>query len=331
MAEASEGGLSQLRLQMLLSRLFADVTNSMRLALVEIGLREGIFGAVDGGASDACELEIATGLERYFLELWLELMIDAGYITGPRESASLSPEQKEILVEHGGDLAGGVSLAAGLCGSTVEIRSWARDGVSPPVNSLVSEGLTKLSRAKISRWGEQWLEMAPTVARRLEEGCTCVDLGTGSGSLVAFLRKRFGASRIVGSDPSFETLLAGRRSGVFCGDDRSTRDVDVFVSFESLHHMAEGGAVIERIADRLRSRQGVWLVIEPLVPDSGPIRNYLLALSALFCLPDSSGNGLGVGAIVDRSALIGRFEEFGLEVLDEGDTEQHFTLTFGLT
>ena len=91
------------KLDLLVGRLIGDVGACVSGALVVLGDRLGLYGAMaDGGKVSSQELAAKTGFRERYLREWLSAQAAAGYVTYDEKSDKfwMTPEQATVFAEE---------------------------------------------------------------------------------------------------------------------------------------------------------------------------------------------------------------------------------------
>ena len=299
------------------------VTGAFVSAMVGLGMRLGLYTALDGaGPLTSTALAAKTGLQERWVREWLYSQGASGVLkVHPHGRFELSPEGAATLAQEDSLTFMGMFLNLQHNFELAErIEESFRTGIGLTADGRGPDAARANERGPLGAWHRNVL--VPTaiplldgMSERLADGATVADVGCGSGAAVLALAKAFPRSQIHGYDVSSEMLAFAetnrRRQGAgnaaFHRVDNdplpSDASVDLVMTFDCLHDMTHPEEVVAAIRQAIRP-DGAWFIgdfdsrssFEENMAEM-PIASMGYAISVLNCLSSSlsepGGAGLG--------------------------------------
>ncbi len=304
--------------------LIAALNQGALCLMMSIGHRTGLFDVMrEGPPRTSDELALAAGLNERYVREWLGAMVTARVVEFDAEGARfrLPPEHAAVLTRKAGadNLAVFSQYVAVLGGVEDDIVGCFRRGGGVPYerfprfHAVMAEDSGQSVLAALST---HVIPLVPDLADRLSRGMRVLDLGCGSGKIVAELAARYPKSSFLGYDLSSEAIASAReeaeRRGLsnarFAVRDLSDFDVtaeegsaDFVTTFDAVHDQARPLALLRGIS-RVLAADGVYLMQD--IKGSShveknldhPIGTFLYTISCMHCMTVSlaqGGEGLG--------------------------------------
>jgi 2-polyprenyl-3-methyl-5-hydroxy-6-metoxy-1,4-benzoquinol methylase len=250
--------------------------------LIDVGIRVGLFKALaEAPGVTGKELAERLGLHPPFVETWCKTafgmeLLDADEALRYR----LAPYFDSILANstHPRYLGGYVRL-----GTEVAAEDFARTVRSlrtGEVKPFQGRGESFAQAIAESTWGLQVMtakKILPNLeglAERLEDGGTILEVGCGTGNLLALLAKTFAKAHCIGVDIDEDSVTSARQRLLKAGmGDRAearkgsvsaaveSASVDVVVMVEVLHEIAQDVRPFVIAQSAAALKPGGWMVI----------------------------------------------------------------------
>lgn len=319
MVAASSPDDLQAEVEGLAERLFGGALAMMELATVHLGLRLGLYDALQvlGQATAGQLAEYVDGDERYIRE-WLEQQAVAEVLTCPDDAAP--PEQRRyelpvasavVMLDPGtpaylGPMA---HLAVGTLLAVPAVEEAFRTGDGVPFSAYGSElrhGLGLLNGASFDRTLAGWIAAMPDIDRRLRtaDGAAVLDIGCGVGRSTLALARAYPNARAHGIDLDPASVHEARDAAARAGlADRVTFSVadaadltreggeryDLVTILEALHDMGDPVGALAASSRHLRDG-GAVLIADQLTrdryaADGDLLERFQYGCSVLHCLP----------------------------------------------
>lgn len=347
----------------LAGRLFEETLGMFEMATVWLGIRLGLYAALDTPGS-AAQVAARTGILPRYAREWLEQQAISGLVTvdDPGKPAdervySLSPAQRLALLDDSSPAyAGGLALLGG-GGCTLlprVLESWQRgSGISfGEYGDDVRTGQALLNKADYHhRLTQEWLPSVPVIDALLRrDGARAADLGCGVGWSSIALARGYPGLMILGIDSDEASIMDARRNAaearlsdrvefeVAASDaPRQPAAYDVVFFFEALHDMAHPIEALQAARAMLRPGGRVFVMdegaAETFAPNGPPTERLLATSSVLHCLPVglSEPGSAATGALLRPAIMQGYAEQAGYTAIDMLPIEHDFMRFYLLT
>ena len=332
-------------------RLLESVGPALELLTVELGLRLGLYAALDAaGAMTADELARTTGYGERQLREWLDQQAVAGILEAGGENGEgdagrrtyvLPVAHRPVLLDptslvHGAGLA---SMFAGIASTFDAVAaSFAGSGAVSfaTFGAPVRNGLEVIYRPGYTHALSAWLDELPDITAQLETGGAILDAGCGTGWSTIALAHRFPKAHVIGVDLDAASIEEARRhareAGVAdrvrfecadVGDAAALRGlvgepVTLVTVFLALHDMNEPQRALASLAGVLAPAGSILIgdakVEDAFVAPAGPLDRMFSAFSVLHCLPATLAEGTGHahGTVLRAPTVAAWTEEAGL-------------------
>jgi len=300
------------RLDAFLGQVIGDLGATISAALVVIGDRLGLYGALRGGDPLSTEeLAQRTGTSPVYLAPWLANQAAGGYVEydGSTATWSLTPEQEAALADPDSPafFPGSMQLALGVLRDVSAIEERFRTGTGfgwHEHDDNLFGGTERFFRpGYAANLVTSWLPALDGVLETLAAGAEVVDVGCGHGASTILMAQAFPSSQFLGLDYHEASIAVARQRAEEAGvADRARFDVAdaselpagraaLVTMFDCLHDMGDPlGA--SRAALRCLSDDGTFMVVEPMAGDRiednlHPLGRVFYGASTLVCTPSS--------------------------------------------
>jgi SAM-dependent methyltransferase len=318
--------------------MLGDLGGAFSVPTVRLGLRLGLFDALNHGPASAEELaKRAGGLTARYVREWALAQAANGFIDydGASETFSLSPEQAMVFVVKDSPvyLAGAFDLVAAMIEGEPKVETSFRTGGG--VRWGDTAGCLFCATGAFFRPGyvnnivQNWLPALDGVADKLKAGAKVADVGCGVGFSTLLMAKAFPASRFVGYDFHEPSIMEARRHAQEHGvGDRvrfeaatakeiKDRDFDLITFFDCLHDMGDPRGCAKHMRQIIKP-DGTWMIVEPIAGDRAqdnlnPVGRLYYNASTMICVPTSLDQevGEGLGAQAGQAKLSDVIREGG--------------------
>ena len=311
------------RLDLLVGRLIGDVGACVSGALVVLGDRLGLYGAMaDGGKVSSQELAAKTGFRERYLREWLSAQAAAGYVTYDEKSDKfwMTPEQATVFAEEDSPafFAGAFEVVKALWLDEEKVADAFRTGKGlgwHEHSNCLFRGTERFFRPGYNaNIVSSWIPALDGIEQKLKAGANVADVGCGHGASTILMAKAYPKSRFTGFDyhqPSIDRARElAEEAGV--GDrvsfekasakDYPARGYDMVAMFDCLHDMGDPVGAGRHVRETL-APDGIWMIVEPFANDRladnlNPVGRIYYGASTMLCTPASLSQevGLGLGA-----------------------------------
>jgi predicted O-methyltransferase YrrM len=342
------------------ARLFDGAIATIELATVHLGLRLGLYRALQelGPVTSAQLAAYVDGDERYLRE-WLEQQAVAELLACT-DDASLPQDRRYVLPAatatvlldettpaYLGPMA---HLTVGALLAVPQVEEAFRTGTGVPFHAYGSEvrhGLGLLNGAAFDRTLTSWIAAMPDIDQRLRtaDHAAILDVGCGVGRSSLALARAYPHAVVHGIDLDATSVGEARAAAANAGlADRVTFAVgdaseltgdggqryDLVTILEALHDM--GDPVNALAASRRRLRHGGAVLVadqltrEGYAADGDPMERFQYGCSVLHCLPATRAERHVVahGTVIRASTVVDWASEAGFEDVQVLDIEDPF-------
>jgi SAM-dependent methyltransferase len=331
MAQLDEGKLHEF-----VGKMLGDLGGAMSVPTVRIGLRLGLFDALQkGGPATAGELAgRAGGLTERYVREWALAQAANGYVDydPAAERFSLSPHQAMVFADKDSpvNLAGAFDLVAAMIEGEPKVENSFRTGAG--VRWGDSAGCLFCATGAFFRPGyvnnivQNWLPALDGVVDKLKAGAKVADVGCGVGFSTLLMAQAYPESRFIGFDFHEPSIQEARRHAKAHGADGRVRfeaatakeisetGFDLVTVFDCLHDMGDPRGCSAHMR-RILKDDGTWMIVEPIAGDRpqdnmNPVGRLYYNASTMICVPTSLdqevGEGLGAQAGEAKLAAVVR-------------------------
>lgn len=320
------------RLHEFVSKMLGDLGGAMSVPTVRIGLRLGLFDALEDGPATAEQLaQRAGGLHSRYVREWALAQAANGYIQFDPEgdSFSISPEQAMVFCNRDSPvyLSGGYELAAAMIEAEPKVEECFRNGRG--VRWGDHAGCLFCATGAFFRPGyvnnivQVWIPALDGVEERLRQGAKVADVGCGVGFSTLLMAQAWPASEFVGYDFHEPSIIEARRHAASHGLGGRVRfevaeakaiaedGFDLVTMYDCLHDMGDPAGCSAQMR-RIVKAGGTWMIVEPIAGDSpaanmNPVGRLYYNASTMICVPTSLDQE--VGAALGAQAGEGRLAE----------------------
>src|SRR5690606_10970817 len=312
--------VNQQKLNMLVERLFGDLSAGYGGVMVSIGDKLGLYKAMAGaGPLSSQEVARRAGCAERYVREWLNSQVAGGYIDYHPTSATyeLTPEQAAVLADDSSPvfLPHAWQVVASMWADEPKSRAAIKTGRGVSWGEHDERlfcGVAAFYRnAYSANLVDNWLPALTGVTEKLEKGAMVADIGCGHGHSTVLMAKAFPKSRFWGFDVHEGSIAAARQIAREAGvDDRVTFEVaksntypttgyDLICFFDCLHDMGRPIDAVRHAVSAL-AKDGTLMLIEPFARDRveeniNPIgRLYYAASTTMCCAHAISENGTHV-------------------------------------
>lgn len=332
-------------------RLFMACLGMMELANVELGLRLGLYDALESaGSVNAAELARSAGIAQRYAQEWLEQQAVAGVVDVENPALPADERRFSLPRAHAHVLLDDDSDACMKpCAAVVP---WLAKAISIMVEEFrlgsgaafgkfdlhdVQAAFTR--PAFVNHLTQDWIPALPAVQAKLTGGdpVRIAEIGCGAGVASVTLAKAYPNVEVDGFDLDRASITSALDAASAAGvadrvrfelrdaaDPAISGDYDLVMAIEMLHDVPDPVGVL-RTMRKLAGNSGVVLVVdertEPVftVP-ANEMERFFYTFSTLHCLAVSMQNaGAGTGTVMRADTVRGYAAEAGfadLQVLD---------------
>ncbi len=321
----------------LAGRIFLAGLEAIELYTVHLGVRLGLYRALDdGGPQNATELAARTALDRRYVREWLQSQALSGFVSIDGNDVdddrfALAPGVRETLIDEiGPAFVGAIAAILPAVGGVMpDLVASFRSGDRVPYSSYpdaaaVQEAMNRPAYENLLV--TDWLPQIPDVIARLRqesEPARVADFCCGPGWSSILLAEAFPHITVDGFDNDAESLRRARRNAADRGvsdrvrfenvdltaDDPDPRAVyDVAFVFEAVHDLPHPEAALANVRRMLRP--GASLIVmdervgEELTAPGDEVERFMAACSVLWCTPQGHGPGSEVVGAVMRPRVL---------------------------
>ncbi len=318
--------LDENKLHEFVGKMLGDLGGAFSVPTVRLGLRLGLFAALDsGGPASAEELaHRAGGLAPRYVREWALAQAANGFIdyNSASETFSLSPEQAMVFAVKDSPvyLAGAFDLVAAMIEGEPKVEHCFRtgDGVrwGDTAGCLFCATGAFFRPGYVNNIVQNWLPALDGMIDKLKAGAKVADVGCGVGFSTLLMAQAFPASHFVGYDFHEPSVEEARRHAEMHGVADRVRfeaanakeikeaDFDLITFFDCLHDMGDPRGCARHMR-RILKDDGSWMVVEPIARDKpqdnmNAVGRLYYNASTMICVPTSLdqevGEGLGAQA-----------------------------------
>ncbi|MBC9034970.1 class I SAM-dependent methyltransferase [Sphingomonas sp. JC676] len=317
--------IDEAKLNAFVGKMLGDLGGAMSVPTVRLGMRLGLFEALQQGPATAAELAArAGGLHERYVREWALAQSANGYIDydPAAERFNLSPEQAMVFAVPDSPvyLPGAFELVAAMIEAEPKVEECFRNGSG--VRWGDHAGCLFCATGAFFRPGyvnnivQAWIPALDGVEARLREGIKVADVGCGVGFSTLLMAEAYPESRFVGFDFHEPSIEEARRHAQSHGlGDRVRFEVakakeiaesgfDLVTMYDCLHDMGDPRGCAAHMR-RILAEGGSWMIVEPVAGDSpaqnmNPVGRLYYNASTMICIPTSLdqevGEGLGAQA-----------------------------------
>ncbi|WP_019832100.1 class I SAM-dependent methyltransferase [Sphingomonas sp. PR090111-T3T-6A] len=326
------------KLHAFIGKMLTDLGGGMSVPTVRIGLRLGLFDALEREPATAGELAArAGGLHERYVREWALAQAANGYLDYDPASDrfSLSPEQAMVFTVRDSPvyLAGAFDIVAAMIEAEGKVEECFRHGTG--VRWGDHAGCLFCATGAFFRPGyvnnivQNWIPALAGVEAKLRGGARVADVGCGVGFSTLLMAEAYPESRFTGYDfhePSIEEArrhaeahgLADRvRFEVAKAKEIAEGNYDLVTMYDCLHDMGDPAGCASHMWDIL-AEDGTWMIVEPIAGDTpgqnmNPVGRLYYNASTMICVPTSLDQEVGaaLGAQAGEARLGALIREAG--------------------
>ena len=294
------------------------------------------------------EIAEAADLQERYVREWLGGMVVGGIVQydAAKMMYFLPPDRAALLTRAAGadNFAAFMQYVALMGENEQDVVRAFRDGGGVPYSKmprfqqLQGEESRQMYSASLV---QSIVPLDRELERRLQEGVSLLDIGTGSGIAVNLLAQAFPASRFRAYDMSEEGIGYARaeaRSRGLTNVEFEVKDIvtidetnvyDVVTAFDVIHDLAKPREVLRNAARALRD-DGIFMMVDIAASSrleeniANPLAPALFTFSTMHCMTVSlAQDGEALGTVWGEQKAIELLKEAGFESIDvqkiEGD------------
>jgi SAM-dependent methyltransferase len=326
------------KLHAFIGKMLTDIGGGMSVPTVRIGLRLGLFDALDAGPASAGELAArAGGLHERYVREWALAQTANGYIDydPATERFSLSPEQAMVFTVKDSPvfLSGAFDMVAAMIEAEAKVEECFRHGTGvrwgDHAGCLFCATGAFFRPGYVNNIAQNWIPALTGVEAKLREGARVADVGCGVGFSTLLMAEAYPESRFTGYDfhePSIEEArrhaethgVADRvRFEVAKAKEIVDRGFDLITMYDCLHDMGDPAGCAAHMRSIL-AEDGTWMIVEPIAGDTpaqnmNPVGRLYYNASTMICVPTSLDQEVGaaLGAQAGEARLGALIREAG--------------------
>ena len=348
--------MDQDKLKTFTHQIFRDMAGAMSVGLGYIGVRTGLFKAMQGqGRMNLDQVVEVSGLQSRYVEEWLCGMASAGYMDyDPRDMTFNLPDEHAFLIASDGTdhFAGGLyGMATSVLSVAPEVAVAFKEGGGVPFEAFGEEGVNAVDLANRGNYENKlvsyWLPTMPEVVEKLENGARALDVGCGTGHVSLVLGEAYSDSEFVGVDLDEASIEKARDNAKKRGlSDRvrfeskplaalDPQGFDLITTCDCVHDFSDPGGTLVDIRNQLKP-DGTLFVIEPKAADKledncHPIGTMFYGFSVFHCMTQSlANNGPGLGTCMGPARTEELIREAGFDHFEKLDIKSQVNLFYAV-
>ncbi len=330
--------LDEAKLHEFVGKMLGDLGAAVSVPTVRLGVRLGLFDALEKGPATSTELAARAGNlhERYVRE-WGYAQAANGYIgyDPATQKFSLSPEQAMVFTMKDSPvfLTGAFEMVAAMIEAEPKVEQCFRHGTG--VRWGDHAGCLFCATGAFFRPGyvnnivQNWLPALDGVEAKLKSGIKVADVGCGVGFSTLLMAEAFPNSHFTGFDFHEPSIVEARKHAAEHGlADRVKFEVaaakeigetgfDLITMYDCLHDMGDPRGCAKHMREMLKPG-GTWMIVEPIAGDRpednmNPVGRMMYNASTMICVPTSLDQevGEGLGAQAGEAKLSALVKEGG--------------------
>jgi ubiquinone/menaquinone biosynthesis C-methylase UbiE len=334
-------------------QLFRDMAGAMTAGMVYVGMRTGLFRALQGkGPVRLDDAARASGLQPRYVEEWLKGMASAGYLAYDPQARTftLSDEHAYFLASEGSDhFAGGMfEMVPVLMRVAPKVAQAFRKGGGVAFEEFGPDCVTALDLINRGmyehRFTDYWLKALPDVVAKLQASGRMLDVGCGSGQVCVAFAKAFPSAQIHGIDPDAQSIERARdaaaglpiRFEVTTTEKFKGGGFDLVTICDCIHDLAEPVKTLKEIRNLLQP-DGTLFIVEPKAADRlednlNPVATMFYGFSIFHCMTQSlARGGPGLGTCMGPGATEKLLREAGFSAFRTLDLKSQVNLFYAAT
>src|SRR5438477_5818518 len=224
--------IDEKKLQQFLGKMIIDLGAAMSVPLVRIGVRLGLYKAMDGaGPMTSAEFAARSNIAERYAREWLSQNAASGYLSYDASSRrfELAPEQAMVFAKEESPffIGGGFDAVAAVYQTQPLIEEAFKSGGGVDWGDHAGCLFCAIGAMRRPRYAanivQKWLPALDGVLAKLQRGAKVADIGCGTGYSTFIMAKAFPNSSFVGYDfhePSIEHATAYARQSGGAGNAR---------------------------------------------------------------------------------------------------------------
>jgi SAM-dependent methyltransferase len=315
------------KLDAMVGKILGDLGGAYAVPTTRIGLRLGLFDALQRGPATSMELaDRAGGLSERYVREWALAQAANGFIDfdAATKRFSLSPEQAMFFTNKDSPLymAGAFDLAAAMIEGEPKVEQAFRKGGGvhwgDSAGCLFCSVGAFFRPTYVNSIVQAWLPALDGMDAKLKAGAKVADIGCGVGFSTLLMADAYPNSTFVGFDFHEPSIVEARRHAKTHGgrprlnarfETSAAKDIrdggfDLVTMFDCLHDMGDPRGAARHIRTLLKP-DGRWMIVEPVAgnhpaENMNPVGRLYYNASTMICVPTSLdqevGEGLGAQA-----------------------------------
>jgi 2-polyprenyl-3-methyl-5-hydroxy-6-metoxy-1,4-benzoquinol methylase len=327
-------------------KLVSDTIATFELMGTYLGLRLGLYAALDEGPATVRDLASRAGIDQRYAQEWLEQQAVAGTIDV--DDVALPADERTYLLpaahrtvlldETSPSFAGPLAYVAGTGGVLPQLLDAFRTGAGIPFHAYgkdIRDHIEQLNRPMFEAdLASAWIPAVPGLRERLDSDppARVLDLACGAGWSSITLARAYPSVRIDGLDLDEDYVTKARANAAAAGVDGrvsfEARDVadpalsssyDLVLIFEALHDMAQPVAALAAARRALVPGGSVLVgdekVGERFTAPGDKLERLMYGFSIVHCLPASrtEDDSAATGTVMRPDTLRRYAHEAGFE------------------
>ena len=321
--------INEEKLRQFLGKMVVDLGAAMSVPLVRIGLRFGLYKAMDGaGPMTSAELAEKTKISERYAREWLAQNAASGYLgyDPVTRQFELPPEQAMAFADQDGPffIGGAFDTVATLYQTQPLVEEAFKSGGGIDWGDHAGCLFCAVGAMLRPRYSanivQNWLPALDGVVSKLHRGAKVADVGCGTGYSTFLMAKAFPNSTFIGYDFHEPSIAHATERALHTGDNNiqfevakaknfPARDLDLVTCFDVLHDLGDPVGAATHIYRSLKP-DGTWMLMEPRAGDAtednfGPVGRLAYAFSTMACVPVSLSQevGMALGAQAGQRKL----------------------------
>ncbi len=337
--------LDEARVKEVAGRLLAIYTGSVLTKAIALGHETGALEALAAAPGTVEEVASRAGLQERYVREWLGLMACGGLVDYDQASLSYAlPAELAALLT--GPTARNLAPMSGVLEAIGKRREMVarcfREGGGVPYSEFMPDFTTQMDGGWRRIYDQQLLDaflpIEPDLLRRLEAGCSALDVGCGTGHAINLMARAFPRSRFAGYDLNEQAIALAREEAASMGLANARFEVldvaalpleptwDIVFAFDAIHDQVDPAGVLRGVHEAL-APGGIFFAVDfkfasNLAANLGnPFAGLYYGISLMHCMTVSlAEGGAGLGAVWGMELATRMLHEAGFSTVAIRDT-----------